>query len=105
MKIFNSLSSLDQIRGSPLGPMLREIVIRMLSTPDLGSCSFSTGVEPALSDDERSSSRVRRSSNQGRGHAVSSTNGINNFAQRIRALERPDRAILDTLPPRSHSLE
>ena len=30
MKIFSSLSSLDQIRGSPLGPMLREIVIRML---------------------------------------------------------------------------
>jgi hypothetical protein len=30
MKIFDSLSSLDQIRGSPLGPMLREIVIRML---------------------------------------------------------------------------
>ena len=26
MKIFSSLSSLDQIRGSPLGPMLREIV-------------------------------------------------------------------------------
>ena len=30
MKIFSSLASLDQIRGSPLGPMLREIVIRML---------------------------------------------------------------------------
>jgi hypothetical protein len=30
MKIFSSLSSLDQIRGSPLGPMLRGIVIRML---------------------------------------------------------------------------
>ena len=30
MKIFSSLGSLDQIRGSPLGPMLREIVIRML---------------------------------------------------------------------------
>jgi hypothetical protein len=30
MKVFSSLSSLDQIRGSPLGPMLREIVIRML---------------------------------------------------------------------------
>jgi hypothetical protein len=30
VKIFSSLSSLDQIRGSPLGPMLREIVIRML---------------------------------------------------------------------------
>ena len=31
MKIFSSLSSLDQIRGSPLGPMLREIVVRMLA--------------------------------------------------------------------------
>jgi len=30
MKIFDSLSSVDQIRESPLGPMLREIVIRML---------------------------------------------------------------------------
>ena len=30
MKIFDSLSSLDQIRGPPLDPMLREIVIRML---------------------------------------------------------------------------
>ena len=30
MKIFDSLSSLDQIRGSPLGPMLSGIVIRML---------------------------------------------------------------------------
>jgi hypothetical protein len=30
MKIFDFLSCLDQIRGSPLGPMLREIVIRML---------------------------------------------------------------------------
>ena len=29
-KIFSSLLSLDQIRGSPLDPMLREIVIRML---------------------------------------------------------------------------
>ena len=30
MKIFDSLSCLGQIRGSPLGPMLRGIVIRML---------------------------------------------------------------------------
>lgn len=30
MNIFSSLASLDQIRGSPLGPMLRGIVIRML---------------------------------------------------------------------------
>ena len=30
MKIFSSLSSMDQIRGSPLGPMLREIVVRTL---------------------------------------------------------------------------
>lgn len=30
MKVFNSLASLDQIRGSPLSPMLRGIVIRML---------------------------------------------------------------------------
>ena len=30
MKIFSSLSSLGQVRGSPLGPMLRGIVIRML---------------------------------------------------------------------------
>lgn len=30
MKIFSSLASLDQIRGSPLRPMLRGIVVRML---------------------------------------------------------------------------
>jgi hypothetical protein len=30
MKIFSSLSSLDQIRGSPLNPMLRGIVVGML---------------------------------------------------------------------------
>lgn len=30
MKIYSSLSALDQIRGSPLSPMLRGIVIRML---------------------------------------------------------------------------
>ena len=33
MKIFDSLASQDQIRGSPLGPMLRGIVIRMLPSP------------------------------------------------------------------------
>ena len=30
MKIFSSLASLDQIRGSPLSSMLRGIVVRML---------------------------------------------------------------------------
>ena len=30
MKTFSSLASLDQIRGSPLSPMLRGIVVRML---------------------------------------------------------------------------
>jgi hypothetical protein len=30
MKIFSSLASLDQIRGSPLSAMLRGIVVRML---------------------------------------------------------------------------
>ena len=30
MKIFDSLSSLDQIRGSPLSPMLQGIVVGML---------------------------------------------------------------------------
>ena len=30
MKIFDSLASLDQIRGSPLSPVLRGIVVRML---------------------------------------------------------------------------
>lgn len=30
MKIFSSLASLDDIRGSPLSPMLRGIVVRML---------------------------------------------------------------------------
>lgn len=30
MKIFSSLASLDAIRGSPLSPMLRGIVVRML---------------------------------------------------------------------------
>ena len=30
MKIFSSLASLDQIRGSPLIPVLRGIVVRML---------------------------------------------------------------------------
>ena len=30
MKIFDSLASLDQIRGSPLSPMLRGIVVRLL---------------------------------------------------------------------------
>jgi len=30
MKIFDSLAALDQIRGSPLSPMLRGIVVRML---------------------------------------------------------------------------
>jgi hypothetical protein len=30
MKIFSSLASLDQIRGSPLSPLLRGIVVRML---------------------------------------------------------------------------
>ena len=30
MKILSSLASLDQIRGSPISPMLRGIVVRML---------------------------------------------------------------------------
>lgn len=30
MKIFSSLASLDAIRGSPLSPALRGIVVRML---------------------------------------------------------------------------
>ena len=30
MKIFNSLASLDQIRGSPISPMLQGIVVGML---------------------------------------------------------------------------
>ena len=33
MKTFSSLASLDQIRGSPLGPMLREIVMDVFGDP------------------------------------------------------------------------
>ena len=36
MKIFSSLASLDQIRGSPLSPMLREMVVRMAVLLGLG---------------------------------------------------------------------
>jgi hypothetical protein len=54
MKIFDSLSSLNQIRGSPLDPMLREIVIRMLGhfQYDPAEDGFVVLVEPGDVDRE-----------------------------------------------------